>query len=67
MYFTRTLTARIHAAFSRVLKALHSLRTDGRVQDLFLGEYGVPNTDEMMARETKRNPSLRANMDEREG
>jgi hypothetical protein len=34
---SRTLTAWIHAALSRLLNALHSLRTDGRVQASFWG------------------------------
>jgi hypothetical protein len=36
MCFTRTLTALIHSAFSHLLNALHSLRTDGAEQVSFL-------------------------------
>jgi hypothetical protein len=36
MYFTRTLTALIHAAFSHLVNALHSLRTAGVEQVSFL-------------------------------
>jgi hypothetical protein len=56
MCFTRTLTAFIHSAFSRVHNVLHSLRTVGLMQACFVYPPGEPvaTTDEMTARETKR-------------
>ena len=56
----RTLTARIHSAFSCVLNALHSLRMAGFVQERFFSEYGWSSADQKVAR--ARENSLRTSI-----
>ena len=51
--FTRTLTARIHSAFSSVRNALHSLRIAGFVQGPLPYEQDTPTADHMMTRATE--------------
>lgn len=50
----RTLTARIHSAFSEASNALHSFRTAGFVQGLGPYEQDTPTTDQMKTRAMER-------------